>query len=223
MKSILVKSEMDSRALLYPLMRVLSQFNQSLIVSRNETLSRFIEGQFDGYYKNLRIIIDPQGNTDDLFNEYSVNTEDYDFVIYDNVGTLDFDYILVPISEYVTDWFYNEITYMDINKVTFILFGKATKSNIKEKIEQSLKEQAEQDEFEAEAAIHKSDSKSQLKDKTSKLIPMKFPSFEEVEKFESQHIMYNANQALIKLFYNIFKDTIGLTESQFISGVSRSK
>ena len=56
MQSILIKSEMDSRAILYPLMKVLGQFNQSLIVSRNETLSRFIEGEFDGYYKNLRII-----------------------------------------------------------------------------------------------------------------------------------------------------------------------
>lgn len=214
---------MDSRAILYPLMKVLEQFNQSLIVSRNETLSRFIEGEFDGYYKNLRIIIDPQGNTDDIINDYNVNIEDYDFIIYDNVGTIDFDYILVPISEYVTDWFYNEITYMDINKVTFILFGKASKSNIKEKIEQSLKEQQEADEFESEAAIHKSDSKSQLKDKTSKLVPMKFPTMEEIEKFESQGVMYNANSTLIKLFYNIFKDSIGLTESQFISGVNRSK
>lgn len=214
---------MDSRAILYPLMKVLGQFNQSLIVSRNETLSRFIEGEFDGYYKNLRIIIDPQGNTDDIINDYNVNIEDYDFIIYDNVGTIDFDYILVPISEYVTDWFYNEITYMDINKVTFILFGKVSKSNIKEKIEQSLKEQQEADEFESEAAIHKSDSKSQLKDKTSKLVPMKFPTMEEIEKFESQGVMYNANSTLIKLFYNIFKDSIGLTESQFISGVNRSK
>ena len=91
---IAIKSEMDSRVFLYPLMRALKNYGSMLVISSNRQLSRLIEdGEFG--FRNIAVIVDMSGATDDVYNEYGIAAGDYDYIILDNVGAVEYDVCFV--------------------------------------------------------------------------------------------------------------------------------
>ena len=90
---ICIKSEIDSRPLLYPLMRTLWNYGSILLVTSNRFVNRLIDDAETNNFRNATIVIDTDGATDDIMEDYGYAPTDFDFVILDNMGVTDCDEI----------------------------------------------------------------------------------------------------------------------------------
>lgn len=111
--NIAIRSEADSRMLLYPLIRALYPYGTICVISNNIYLQRLIDiDEFEGGFRNIRVIVDTSGDM-----EYVTETEDlyqgkYDFVIFDNFGTTDFDMEFIIITSRVSEIYLQDILYV---------------------------------------------------------------------------------------------------------------
>ena len=62
---ISIKSEIDSRVLLYPLIKVLKPFGSILVITSNRQLNRLIEDVDTRTCRDITIILDADGTADD--------------------------------------------------------------------------------------------------------------------------------------------------------------
>lgn len=250
--SISIKSEIDSRVLLYPLMRCLVPLGNILIVSSNRMVSRLIDGEFDGEFRNFRILIDTEGATDDVLDMANVSPDEYTFVVYDNVGITEQDKLLIPIGHKVSEIFEGDMMLLGEDQNTHILrFGKAqagmkgskidpntgikkTKEELAEerkaaaeakkaaaaakKVKTELSEEEMEEQIKSKFTI---DKKDDVVKKLAKLPNITFPSFDDIELFESTRIFYQMDRNFIKFFYAVFKPYIGISEPNFMREVTR--
>ena len=131
---ISIKSEIDSRVLLYPLIKVLKPFGSILVITSNRQLNRLIEDVDTRTCRDITIILDVDGTADDTYVEYGVNQKDYDFVILDNMAAIDYDVLLVPLGGLSTPDFDDDLQLLinsdEASRVKLIQFGKSlSKSN----------------------------------------------------------------------------------------------
>ena len=130
--SISIKSEIDSRVILYPMMRCLKPLGNILIVTSNKQVPRLVEAQYNGYFKNFHIIFDAEGGSDTIFEENEIDPEEYNYVVYDNVGTVSQDKLIIAIGPIVSEQFEDEMMYYGSDRDTHILrFGKPSKKKSK--------------------------------------------------------------------------------------------
>jgi hypothetical protein len=126
--SISIKSEIDSRVILYPMMKCLRPLGNVLIVTSNKQVCRLIEGDYEGDFRNFHILFDTDGGTDELLQETGISPEDYTYVVYDNVGVIEQDKLIIPIGPIVSENFESEMMYLGEDRNTHILrFGKSIK------------------------------------------------------------------------------------------------
>ena len=78
---VAIKSEMDSRPLLYPLIRVLNNYGNLCVITSNKQLNRLIEDEDNGGFRNIRVIIEESGGVDSVYQEYGIVPEDFTFLI----------------------------------------------------------------------------------------------------------------------------------------------
>lgn len=106
---IVVKSEMDSRQVVYPLMRCLKNFGSILVISNNRTLSRLIESPAEGGFRNIMVLVDSADSADEVCENYGITADDYDFIIVDNLGSSECDACILLAGTYVSPEFDDEI------------------------------------------------------------------------------------------------------------------
>lgn len=238
-KEITIKSEMDSRVLLYPLMRFLAPLGSCLIITSNTFVSRIIEGEHEGDFKNFKILLDLEGATDDILSEYGINIEDFSTVVYDNVSVVEQDYLLIPIGPYVSEAFEEEMLMLGRDETTHIIkFGKDIKSRVKQekavptsapkaKKQKGKPELSEDDELERAlqleiAAVNKFKGKEiDVRADIRKLPNMKMPTYEEWEKLEGQQVFADIDKNIFKMFFGIFKDIVAYKEPMYLREVNR--
>lgn len=132
--NIAIRSEADSRMLLYPLIRALYTYGTICVISNNIYLQRLIDiDAFEGGFRNIRVIVDTTGDL-----EYIRETEDlyqgkYDFVIYDNFGTTDFDMEFIIITSRVSEIYLQDILYVIGEPHTHVIRFGAGSGNKKKK------------------------------------------------------------------------------------------
>ena len=59
---IAIKSEADSRILIYPLIKTLYNYGTVAVYTSNKAVSRLIENELEGGFKNIRIIVSPEAD-----------------------------------------------------------------------------------------------------------------------------------------------------------------
>lgn len=233
--SISIKSEIDSRVMLYPLMRCLRPLGNILIVTSNKQVSRLIDGEYEGDFRNFHIMVDLEGATDELLEDADISPKDYTYVVYDNVGVTNQDKLLIPIGPIVSEQFESDMMYYGEDHDTHILrFGRALKRSTstdayaKRKAEEEAearrkanKKNLTEEEVDEEVRKKFQPKKEDVATKLKKLPNIKFPSFEEMELFESDQRFGNIDSNFIKFFYAVFQDYIGIKEPNFIREVTR--
>lgn len=228
--TISIKSEIDSRVLLYPLMRCLKPLGNILVVTSNRQVSRLIDGDFEGDFRNFHIMVDFEGATDELLEEAGISPNEYTYVLYDNVGIVEQDKLIIPIGPVVSESFESEMMYLGEDKNTHILrFGTPIKSKAKkskEEIQQEreakkAKSELTEEEMEMEVKKKFQPKKVDVSAKLKKLPNLTFPKFEDIEMFESNKQFFDIDRNLIKFFYAVFQDYIGIKEPNFVREVTR--
>lgn len=226
--SISIKSEIDSRVVLYPLMRCLRPLGNILVITSNKQVSRLIEGDLEGDFRNFHILVDSEGGTDELLEDAGISPNEYTYVVYDNVGVVEQDKLIIPIGPIVSDSFEEELIYLGEDKNTHIIrFGKAIKKKVaptskEEKSSKSKTKVELTDEEVRKAASEKFKTKKEdVSAKLKKLPNLNFPRFEDVELLESDKRFFDIDKNFIKFFYTIFQDYIGIKEPNFMREVTR--
>lgn len=234
MISIAIKSEIDSRSLLYPLMRCLKPLGNILIITSNKQVSRLIDGDFDGHFRNFHILIDIEGATDDALENAGISVDQYSYVVYDNVGIIGQDKLIIPIGPIISEAFEEEMMYLGEDKNTHIMrFGRpAKKPRIPKSKEQkeleaqsrksgSRNKELSEDEISDAGSFKFKPKKEDITAKLRKLPNLQFPKLEDFEMFESDKKFFKIDANFIKFFYTIFQTKIGIKEPNFVREVNR--
>lgn len=135
---IVIKSEMDSRPVIYPLMRCLMNYGSILVITNNRVFNRLIESQVSGGFRNITILVDSADSADEVCNDYGVAIGDYDFVIIDNLGSSESDVYIMMASTYVTPEFDDEIEMMVNNESLRTVLFQFGGTNRKERIRKEI-------------------------------------------------------------------------------------
>lgn len=155
MLSISIKSEIDSRCVLYPMMRCLLPLGNVLIVTSNRLLTRLVDGEYNGRYRNFHIVIDTDGATDEALEDMGISPEEYNYVIYDNVGVIEQDKLIIAIGSIVSEEFEQEMYYLGEDKDTHIVrYGTPIKKSVMKEPRKKLTHE----EMKAERERKKSDA-----------------------------------------------------------------
>lgn len=232
--SISIKSEMDSRLVLYPLMRCLLPLGETLIVTSNRLVSRLIDGEYNGMIRTFHILVDVEGATDEALRDAGLSPEQFNFVIYDNVGVVEQDKLVIPIGPVVSSSFETEMMYLGEDRNTHIMkFGKPypqyKKLQSKSKPKLPLKKEKKVDktsdltdeELDYQAKMKFKPEKEDVADKLKKIPNMEFIKIEDIEFFESTKIFPLVNKNFIKFFYTILQKDINISEPNYMREVSR--
>lgn len=227
---IAIKSEADSRILLYPLIKALYNYGTIGVFTSNRTISRLIDNDLEGGFRNVRIVVSPEADLEAAHQSDEYYKNKYDFTIYDNMGAIDYDILICVITNRLSDNYVNDLVYIAGDEKTRIIkFGSPAPALKKEKdANKGKKVKKAEDKTEAELAedmafnkwkVEKTDEdilQELLESKES--LWCKFPSFEDIERMESRYQMMVPDDKLIKELYKIFGEVISVDERQFTKG-----
>lgn len=231
---IAIKSEIDSRVMLYPLMHALDLYGKILVVTENKYVRRLIDDQEFSTYRNTTIIIDETGATDTAFETYGVDKSEYDFIILDNMGVTEYDRCIWLFGSKQSEHFMEDKEYLekyeDVNNITFVQFGKVAKlTGMKETDGKKLNKPASKKKDSSEVPDGY-DPAEKFKDKvvTEKLKSvavhnLDFPTFEDIEKVEGTKQFYNLSEKMIECIYSIVKPYVNVAANDFRKGVKQSE
>ena len=202
---ISVKSELDSRVFIYPLLRTIYNHGSIMLITANTSIKRLIDNDYEGEWRNISIIIAPEGNTDDVLEEHGIVETDFDFLILDNMADIEFDSLFVLLGKYHTEEFNDDI--LNIieeceEKVTLVQYGKPP----------------------AQEKSKEKGSKAKGKDapvSKIKRVQVNFPSYEEFEQVEGAKTFSKVDPKLIKEIYKRVHSYTGLTEPVFTREVGK--
>ena len=83
--------ECDKRPVLYCAMKVFQEFGDVLLLTSSSRLVRLSEdGQSGGNYQNTMVNVTQDG-IDDFFESFAYNVGDFDYIIIDNIVSVDAD------------------------------------------------------------------------------------------------------------------------------------
>ena len=136
---ISIKSEIDSRVLLYPLMKTCSTFGSVLVMTNNRYVSRLIDDEEYSTFKNIAIVVEDAASSDDIYDEFDIAPDDYDYIIIDNMGVASYDKCFCLFGQKQSDTFMEDKALMEQNEnvedILFVEFGKGARSASKQQIQ----------------------------------------------------------------------------------------
>lgn len=227
---IAIKSETDSRVIVYPLIKSLYNYGTIAIYTSNKWMARLIENQLEGGFKNVRVVVSPEADLDFCkeTDEYYLNK--YDFLIFDNIGAIDYDILIAVVTNRISEDYLSDLVFLATDPKTHILkFGtpaarpKTEKPKKPRKGEEPIEEeqvQPENDEEFNKWRQEKTDEEvltDMLQSRDAKWI--KFPTFDTIENMEARHMMMTPDDTFSKEFYRLFKDYINVDERMFMKGL----
>ncbi len=236
---IAIRSECDSRVLLYPLIKTLNIYGTIAVYSSNRALTRLIDNDLEGGFRNIRVCVSVESDLDAVRADDEYFKDKYDFVIYDNIGATDYDILLCLVTGRLSESYVQDLVFAIPDKKTHILkFGvpapalkveKSNKKAPKEKVtpvdgEAPQSTPTPNGEEEPDFSYNKWDVQKTDEDLLrealeSKARPwIKFPTFEEIELMEARHVMPTPNDVLIKELYRLFGQSLSVDEMQFKKG-----
>lgn len=226
---ISIKSEIDSRVLVYPLIKTLRAFGSILVITPNKQLNRLVEDVDTRTCRDITIIIDTDGTADDAYTEYDVDQKDYDFVILDNMAAIDYDVLLVPLGELSSPDFDDDLQLLinsdEASKIKIIQFGKTlSKQNSNKHSASEVKQPKKSTSNNSTDVSNDEDydpaEKFRVKQEVKKVegiktYKCKFPVYEDIEVVESEHRFYIPDEGMCSAFYDIFKNQVQTNSNDF--------
>lgn len=244
---IAIRSEADSRLLVYPLIKCLYNFGTIAVFTSNHCIGRLIDNEYDGGFKNVRIVMVEDGDLQSAFTADDYYKDKYDFLILDNVGAIEYDLTIAVITNHITDD-YAEAMYalMDEPTTKILKFGKPAPT-IKEKtnkpsskpnktkkaVDEEEEEQVGIDETKVSTVSDKEpegefnkwhdnrSDKEKLRDYLNRKEVKwnKFPSWETIEEMEARHHMLTPDDGIIKEIHRLFEPYLNVDLRMFMKGV----
>ena len=222
---IAIKAETDSRVLVYPLIKVLCNYGTVAVYTSNKYFTRLIENELEGGFKNIRIVVNPEADLEAIKESDDFNKSKYDFIIYDNVGSTDYDMLICMLTNRISESYVQDLLYVIQDSKTHVLkFGPPAPTR-KEKPEPKAKKFAKEEVSDEEDRDfnkwhqEKTDEdvlKEVLSDRNAKWC--KFPSFDMIENMEARHIMPTPDDGLIKELFRLFGESLSVDERMFTKG-----
>lgn len=221
---IAIRSECDSRVLLYPLIKTLYNYGTVAVYTSNKFLSRLIENELEGGFRNVRIIVNTESDLEEakLSDEYF--KDKYDFVIFDNMGATVYDMLICIVTNRLSESFVSDLVYIAKDaKTKIIKFGSPAPSD-KSKEKSSKPSKAGTEDEGEENEFNKWDEEKSDEETLTDMLQnsnsrwCKFPSYEAIELMESRFQMITPDDTLIKELYKIFGSVLSIDERQFTKG-----
>lgn len=237
-----IKSEMDSRPFLYPLIRALKSYGSILVISSNQWVYRLIEEEHQGF-RNITVIVETTGATDTVYEDYGVGPDDYDFVILDNMGAIDFDYLFILRGKSCSEDFAEEVDLYLTDKTNpnlyIVQYGGGSKGDRSagdtkrpqrksqperpRKGTHSRKGQAVKEQVDAESydPAEKFREKEENIKQTIQTVSGTYPTFQDIDLLESEHLFPEVPRAMIDPLYTMLKSLVLVDRNQFTKEVRR--
>lgn len=220
--NIAIKSEIDSRVLLYPLMRSLRSYGSILVISSNRQLRRLLDDDETGF-RGYRIIVEESGATDDIYDEYGIAEGDFDFVILDNMGVIDYDLCFIPLGAKHTESFDDDVKLMlesESDKIMIVQFGKPSKNShstaaTKPSPKRKGKDAEVEEDYDPAEKFRLTEEQKQKERVRGKVAMVPFPSYQDIENVESEYKFYEVNANLVNVFYEALKEELAVDKNQF--------
>lgn len=224
-----IMGEIDTRVFLYPLMRCLRDFGTVCVITSNKQLSRLIEGEYEGEFRNYHIVISESGSLEETLLEFNVDEGAYDNIIYDNCGATEFDVLFVPLGSYSSDSFLEEIGIIKANRpdtVHIIQYGTPQKLPAGADTPLDIpglanSEQEIQLDKKGRPIKAKPSKNKEGKDKNKLVSNVKYPTFQEIEDFEATLKFMKVEESFAKLVFKPLQNIFACNERVFIKGVQK--
>lgn len=208
---ISVISEMDSRALIYPMMQILSKFGKVSVISPKRSMRRLIDGDTVGEFCGISFDLDGSADEEVLSADYIIN---------DGGGSDEADLIVAVVGAAISEQYAYDLEVLVANPITHILkFGKplpapknAPKKDKKAAADEVIPELSTQ--LSMEERLVKT-----LTDRKSKWIPI--IGIEEMENLEALHKWPKTNVALAGELFRIIGKSLSADEHVFMKEVQR--
>lgn len=223
---ISIKSEADSRMLVYPLLKVLKDYGTVCLFTGAPWADRLIDDELNGGFRNIRVIHVYDGDLQFAMEQDGTTDTKYDFIIFDNVGAQQYDVLFGIITNFITYDYISDLTNIIDEPATHIIkFGTPGKKPAEKKgsKKQEVDVEAEQLEETKKWATELSAEDlfiEALTDRKTKWCKM--PAMEDIESLESKHIFYVPSDDVLKEIYRIIPQAFNVEERNFIKG-GRSK
>ena len=145
--NISIRSEADSRMLLYPLIKCLYPYGTICIISNNVYLKRLMDiDTLEGGFRNIRVIVQPDGDLEDALEGEDMYKDKYDFTIYDNMGYTNYDVECVILTSRVSESYLQDIVWIiGEPSVKVFRFGQGAKKAKERPERKSKKSKGEED------------------------------------------------------------------------------
>lgn len=222
---IAIKSEADSRVLVYPLIKVLYNYGTVAVYTSNRTLSRLIENELEGGFRNVRVVVNPEADLDDMKESDDWRRDKYDFIIYDNVGAVDYDMIICILTNRLSESYVQDLLYIiQDSKTKLIRFGSPAPALKDTKAKKAASDKNGQEPGEDDREFNKWQVTKTDEDVLKELLDErkstwhKFPSFEMIEDMEGRHKMPTPDDSLIKDLYSMFGEHLSIDLRMFTKG-----
>lgn len=133
--NISIRSEADSRILVYPLIRALYNYGTICVITNNVYMKRLIDADsMEGGFRNIRVIVQPDGDLEEALTQEDMFKDKYSFVIYDNMGATDYDIECIIITARVSESYLQNILWSIGEEGTSVFrFGPGAPAPKKEK------------------------------------------------------------------------------------------
>ena len=224
---IAIRSEVDSRVLVYPLIKVLATYGTVAVYTSNKFFSRLIENELEGGFKNIRIVVSPEEDIEAAKESDEYYKNKYDYLILDNMGASDYDMMIAIVTSHLSDNYTSDLLYIISEEKTHIIkFGSPAKGAKDAKKPPKKPKKGEEPDLDDDEfnSFNKWDNtktdeeilKELLADRESKWV--KFPTFEAIENMEARHIFITPDDTLIKELFRLFGESLSIDERMFTKG-----
>lgn len=221
---IAIKSEMDSRVVLYPLMKACSVYGSVLVMTSNKYVRRVIDDQEYSTFKNIAVLVDETGATDDICQTYHIVMDEYDYIIMDNMGVTEYDKLIVLFGQKASESFDADIKLykeQDNNENIFFLhYGNGkVRREAQEKIEKPKEKRSKKptneipEDYDPEQKFR--DMVAAEKKKKIKEFDLTLPSYNMVENLEGLGQFEPVDEKLTKVFYTLFGEVLNIQFNLF--------
>ncbi len=227
---VAVRSEIDSRPLVYPMIRILKNYGSVCFISSNRQCRRLMENEDEGGFRNIRVLVEESGAVDEVYTDNGITKGDFDFIILDNMGLMDYDMLFVPVSEFSSADFQEEIELLKTDaKVRFVQFGGSTKTKSRASKSKPGKpsrpnKRGEANDVEEESPEDKFALKQTIDEEynvAERYHNVAWPTWKEIEDFESLNAFMKPEKGLSDALYTEFKNVIGIDKRVYDKEVAR--
>lgn len=225
---IAIRSETDSRVLVYPLIKILATYGTVAVYTSNKFFSRLIENELEGGFKNIRVVVSPEADIEAIMESDEYYPNKYDYLILDNIGATDYDILIAIVTNHLSENYIQDLLYIISEEKTHIIkFGAPGKSSKPSKKPEKKPKKGEvtddvsDDDFNSfnkwdDTKTDEEILQELLQDRESKWV--KFPTFDAIEDMEANHRFITPDDTLIKELYRLFGAGLSIDERMFTKG-----